>query len=174
MASSILVIGGTAMLPGFIPRLHNEILRAIAPPPAPTRLPTRPGKPLPPQFDRFAALRPLTSYFAILNNPTPGVAQSERARANAGKAPAFTPATMAWVGGSLAGSLKTGGSELAREKWDEAGADGDTDNGVFVTDPEFDVTAQSGLLPDWTRSPLPSGAASAGIHASPAQARVGA
>jgi actin-related protein 10 len=103
LASSILVIGGTLMLPGFIPRLHTELLRAISPPSSPPRQPSRNNKPTPPQYDRYATLRPLTTYFAILNNPSPPPATSARAGANAGKAPAFSPATMAWVGGSLAG-----------------------------------------------------------------------
>ncbi|KAK0480081.1 actin family [Armillaria novae-zelandiae] len=177
LASSILVVGGTSMLPGFIPRLHSEILRALAPLPTSTRQPIRPDKPLPPQYDRYAALRPLTSHFAILNNPFPQTAQmSTRARLNAGKAPAFTPATMAWVGGSLAGSLKTGGVELTRERWDEAASGGDDDMNVDTS-----VTVgRSGILPDWTRIPLSQGAppASSAVHGathtSPSQARVGA
>jgi actin-related protein 10 len=91
------------MLPGFIPRLHGELLRAIAPPPASPRQPTRVDKPLPPHYDRYASLRPLVPYFAILNNPAPPLPVSERAANNAGKSPAFSPATMAWIGGSLAG-----------------------------------------------------------------------
>lgn len=102
MASSILVVGGTPMLPGFISRLHAELLRAIAPPVSRSH-PTRPDKPVPPHYDRYACLRPLTNFFAILNNPAPPPAASARASANAGKAPAFAPATMAWIGGSLAG-----------------------------------------------------------------------
>ena len=103
MASSILVVGGTTMIPGFIPRLHTELLRAIQPPPFVPRHPIRPDRPPPPQYDRYASLRPLTPYFAIVNNPSPGEPHSDRAKNNAGKAPAFTPATMAWVGASLAG-----------------------------------------------------------------------
>ncbi|KAF9042016.1 actin-like ATPase domain-containing protein [Hymenopellis radicata] len=162
MASSILVVGGTAMLPGFIPRLHTEILRALTRPTSAARLPTRPGRPTPPQYDKYAVLRPLTPYFAILNTPAPPAAQSERAKVNAGKAPAFTPSTMAWIGGSLAGSLKTGGAELSREKWDEAAAA-----------PEGEVVdrQERSILPDWTRSPLPAGAPSARIML---QATVGA
>lgn len=102
LASSILITGGTSMLPGFIPRLHGELLRAVAPPPS-LREPTRPEKPLPPRYDPYACLRPLVPYFAILNNPSPPIPMSERAAQNAGKSPAFSPATMAWVGGSLAG-----------------------------------------------------------------------
>ena len=105
LASSILVTGGTAMLPGFIPRLYGELRRAISLPPASPRQPARPGKPLPPQYDRYAPLRPLVPYFAILNNPSPAPSMSERAANNAGKSPAFSPATIAWVGGSLAGSV---------------------------------------------------------------------
>jgi actin-related protein 10 len=104
LACSILVIGGTAMLPGFIPRLHAEILRCIQPPT------TRhlkglmiPGRLLPPGYDRYASLRSLVPYISILNNPSPPPPDSNRAAANAGKAPAFAPSLMAWIGGSLAG-----------------------------------------------------------------------
>lgn len=105
MASSILVSGGTAMLPGFIPRLHTEIVNAVAPPLTPHRHQTRPDRPDPPLYDKYGPLRPLLPYFAILNNPTPPPVTSERAAANAGKAPAFAPACLAWVGGSLAGCV---------------------------------------------------------------------
>ena len=92
------------MLPGFIPRLHTELLRAIGSPPSRAREgPTRSGKSLPAAYDRYAALRPLVPHIAILNNPAPQPSSSPRATANAGKAPAFAPASMAWVGGSLAG-----------------------------------------------------------------------
>ena len=103
MASSILVSGGTAMLPGFIPRLHDEIVRAIATPPAQAMHQTRPDRPNPPPYDKYGPLRPLLPFFAILNNPSPPAVMSERAAANAGQAPAFAPACLAWVGGSLAG-----------------------------------------------------------------------
>ena len=89
------------MMPGFIPRLHVELLKAIAPPATRARHFIRPDRQPPPSYDRYATLRPLTSHFTILNNPSPHT--SGRANTNAGKAPAFSPATMAWVGGSLAG-----------------------------------------------------------------------
>ncbi|EAU85680.2 hypothetical protein CC1G_10952 [Coprinopsis cinerea okayama7 len=167
MAASILVTGGTAMVPGFIPRLHAEILRALAPPP-PTHRREEGRVPLPP-YDKYAPLRPLTPFFAILNNPNPPTAKSERAKANAGKAPAFAPAMLSWVGGSLAGSLKTGGAEVPREKWDEgvdAGED-DDDDGDGMGDRHISMTPHTQsttsprsktLLPDWTRSPLRPGA----------------
>lgn len=117
-------------------------------------------------------------YIAILNNPTPPPPASTRASENAGKAPAFTPATMAWVGGSLAGlvsrlrticsrsdgwdlfsALKTGGAEVARERWDEADSQVDPDEEMMFA-PQTPRPTQN-ILPDWTRSPLPVGAPSA-------------
>lgn len=93
------------MLPGFIPRLHAELIRAISPNPVQGSVtPTgKPQRPRPSTHGRYAALRPLIPYFAILNNPAPPPPTTSRASANAGKSPAFTPATMAWIGGSLAG-----------------------------------------------------------------------
>lgn len=181
LACSILVTGGTAMIPGFIPRLHSEILRAIQPQNPgrrSQRRPVIPGKPLPPVYGRFESLRPLVPYIAILNDPSPLPATSGRAAANAGKAPAFTPSLIGWVGGSLAGyvctfyqlhiysptsrALKTGGVEVSREKWDEAdpaaqNADDEDTNVALETPNRFN----RGVLPDWTRTPLPAGAPSA-------------
>lgn len=194
MASSILVTGGTAMLPGFIPRLHAELLRAIEPP-ALLRQNFRHGKPPPPAYDRYGTLRPLIPYFAILNNPSPKAltSSSERANANAGKAPAFSPAVLAWIGGSLAGcvpfcsshggcgtevvifyayrALKTGGAEIAREKWDEAFSQQDEDDDMDVT--TISEQPPKNILPDWTRTPLSVGAPSVAKAAS-TQAVVGA
>ncbi|KAI0636041.1 actin family [Trametes polyzona] len=169
LASTILVIGGTPMLPGFIPRLQAELVRAVTRPPTTSAAPpSRSGRPRPAMYDRYAALRPLLPYFAILNNPAPPPPASAQAAANAGKAPAFTPAAMAWVGGSLAGALKTGGVEVQRERWDEAeaqpldylGGDGDGDvlmGGSDDSPPRAGAVAKS-ILPDWTRTPLPQGA----------------
>ncbi|KIJ62831.1 hypothetical protein HYDPIDRAFT_135248 [Hydnomerulius pinastri MD-312] len=157
LVSSILVTGGTPMLPGFIPRLHTELLHAIEPPATPPHHPSRPDRPLPPTYDRYAPLRPLVPHFAVLNNPSPEPSSSVRANANAGKAPAFSPASMAWVGGSLAGSLKTGGVEVPREKWDEAFAPQNDDDDMITSTVPSEHTPRS-ILPDWTRTPLPVGA----------------
>lgn len=106
LASAILVVGGTPMLPGFIPRLQAELLRILkrqtSSSPSPG-LSGRRGKLRPAVYDRYVALRPLAAYIAILNNSMPPPPSSSRAIHNAGKAPAFMPACMAWVGGSLAG-----------------------------------------------------------------------
>ncbi|KAI0067847.1 actin-domain-containing protein [Artomyces pyxidatus] len=159
LASSILVIGGTSMLPGFIPRLHSELMRAIASSPSSSaRPPMRPDRPRPPAYDRYAVLRPLVPHFAILNNPSPPLPTGARGNNHAGKAPAFTPATMAWVGGSLAGSLKTGGVEVPREKWDEADAQQDPDENTPIAIDVSSRRAIPNVIPDWTRTPLPVGA----------------
>ena len=165
------------MLPGFIPRLQAELVRAInASAPTSTRPPSRPGRPRPAPYDRYAPLRPLLPYFAILNNPSPPPPTSGSAVTNAGRAPAFTPATMAWVGGSLAGfvrttsprialltdhtccrALKTGGVEVPRERWDEEDVppedEDDAMQGIADT-----ARSPRSILPDWTRTPLPVGA----------------
>ncbi|KAJ7592903.1 actin-domain-containing protein [Mycena floridula] len=160
MAASILVTGGTAMLPGFISRLHTELLRAIGTPPS-FSMPVIPGKVRVPPYDRYAALRPLIPFFAVLNNPSPNQPDSsDRARANAGKAPAFSPAIMAWVGGSLAGALKTGGVEVPREKWDEGdanmepGAEGDMSMDELRASTSSASDRLVHVLPDWTRIPF--------------------
>ncbi|KAJ7227373.1 fungal-specific actin related protein [Mycena pura] len=173
LASSILMVGGTSMLPGFIPRLQQELLRALAPLPAPARHPSpmKSDRPPLPQYDPYASLRPLVSYFAILNNPNPQPATTARAVANVGKAPAFTPATMAWVGGSLAGALKTGGVEVNREQWDMAEHRDEDGSMDMSTDTD---SRPHIILPDWTRSPLPAGAppANANPQASPSSVRL--
>ena len=55
-------------------------------------------------------------------------------------------------------ALKTGAAELSREKWDEATAsrDGDEEDGGDVSMADRDH--MNGVLPDWTKSPLPPGA----------------
>lgn len=107
MASAILVVGGTPMMPGFIPRLHAEIARALSPHPSLQSQPwkQRKGRLRPPPYDRYAPLRQLLPHIAILNNPDPPLEKEDGSKkpSAAGKAPAFTPACMAWVGGSLAG-----------------------------------------------------------------------
>ena len=160
LAASILVVGGTPMLPGFIPRLQDELVRLLTkPPPKSTRQPSRPNRPSPPVHDPYAPLRPLAPYIAILNNPSPPSPLDPNVASNAGKAPAFTPAMLPWIGGSLAGSLKVGGMEVSRETWDESAAeeevvDEETQE-VFTTIPAKRTAFH---LPDWTRAPLPLGA----------------
>ncbi|KAG8834823.1 hypothetical protein FRC17_006931 [Serendipita sp. 399] len=154
LISSILIVGGTAMMPGFIPRAHQEIVRTLSKPnPTPSmRSPKRRV------YDPFEPLRSLVDNVSILNNPSPPAALSSDAR-NGGTAPAFAPLCMAWVGGSLAGALKTGGEEILHDKWDE-GSIGDPEasfSGIIVRESTM-------ILPDWTRVPMSVGAPHAGIH----------
>lgn len=50
-------------------------------------------------------------------------------------------------------SLKTGGAEIAREKWDEDDVNRNPDDSMDVVSSK---TARN-VLPDWTRTPLPLG-----------------
>ncbi|KAF8312521.1 actin-like ATPase domain-containing protein [Clavulina sp. PMI_390] len=170
LAGSIVVSGGTSMLPGFITRLHMEIIRLLEPPPDPyfedydsnddarssarslplddnedvdmdSPSPTTPragasfatsmGRQSSPRklnplkrkriYDPYAPLRPLAPFVSILNDPNPPTttSMSSAAMRNAGKAPGFAPAALAWVGGSLTGSLRSGGDEIVRDQWEE-------------------------------------------------------
>lgn len=87
------------MLPGFIPRLHAELVRLLTRPTNSHRQSTRRDRPVPPAYDPYTPLRPLAPSIAILNNPSPPLDGNNAG----GKAPAFTPAALPWVGGSLAG-----------------------------------------------------------------------
>ena len=53
----------------------------------------------------YASLQPLRTYISILNNPSPPPSSSTTVKSTAGKAPAFSPAALPWVGGSLAGCV---------------------------------------------------------------------
>jgi len=58
-------------------------------------------------------------------------------------------------------ALKTGGVEVAREKWDEADpALMDHDDDVVMIVPTSEHVPRS-VIPDWTRGSLPVGAPSA-------------
>ncbi|KZV94722.1 actin-like ATPase domain-containing protein [Exidia glandulosa HHB12029] len=158
MATNIVVSGGTAMLPGFIPRLHQEILHRLE---EPYHSPSSSKRPL---YDPYASLRPLGPIISILNNPQPPVHALK-----AGKAPAFTPAILPWLGGSLAGALKTGGEEITRERWDEADIEkedvGSDDDEEAPVEHVVERVRQGGfVLPDWTKTPLPLGAPSVFTH----------
>ncbi|GAA5996002.1 uncharacterized protein JCM10292_004882 [Rhodotorula paludigena] len=223
MASSILVIGGTSMLPGFFPRFKASLLSQLershppSPPPSPPLAPAAPSDPEPMSTDsspapassippsdssapraehtakvrrrhalgarlhtlrhspRYAPLVPLAPHLAILNHPSPSSSpspsplassSSSLARAREGSAPAFAPALMGWIGGSLAGALKIGGEEISREVWDgmvapaparrgrggsgEEGALGGEEEGAGEEAGERRERGR-GRLPDWTR-----------------------
>ncbi|KWU45051.1 actin-like ATPase domain-containing protein, partial [Rhodotorula sp. JG-1b] len=101
MATSILVTGGTAAMPGFFPRFKSALAARLE----------QSHPPSPP---------PLAPHLAVLNHPCPttDASSSTLARKQEGSAPSYSPALQSWVGGSLAGALKTGGEEVTREMWD--------------------------------------------------------
>lgn len=171
IASSILITGGTAMLPGFFPRLQHALKQSLSlsHPPSPPPSPPPPST-LPLSADdmraqrhktlsqrlttlrttpHFSPLVPLASHLAIINDPTP-MGTSVLSAGNQGKAPGFAPSLMGWIGGSLAGALKTGGEEIKRESWDlvieSYRREADERDGGGM-----DVEPRGMLLPDWTR-----------------------
>ncbi|WVQ96180.1 hypothetical protein IAU59_003283 [Kwoniella sp. CBS 9459] len=134
MISSLLVIGGTPSLPGFIPRLRISLLHNLLPPsnaPSSSLEDLAPRSPLNTPAQRleevslwkkrkdepYSALYGLSGQLSILNDPAPldgGGGNGSRG----GRAPRWTPGLMSWVGGSLAGSLKTSAPEMTREAYD--------------------------------------------------------
>ncbi|OCF46109.1 hypothetical protein I317_00199 [Kwoniella heveanensis CBS 569] len=130
MFSSILVIGGTPSLPGFIPRLRIALLHHLLPPPTGSEDPNAPRSPLNTPAQRmeevaiwkkrskdepYQTLYRLSGQLSILNDPAP-LDGDEGSRG--GRAPRWTPGLISWVGGSLAGSLKTSSPEMTRETYD--------------------------------------------------------
>ncbi|WRT69489.1 uncharacterized protein IL334_006475 [Kwoniella shivajii] len=125
--SSLLVAGGTASLPGFIPRIRVSLLHHLLPPPLSMNEPIR--SPLNTLAGRkeetslwrkrnqepYQEIYGLASKLAIINDPAP-LDGSEGF--NGGKAPRWSTGLMSWVGGSLAGSLKTSSQEITRESYD--------------------------------------------------------
>ena len=230
MATSILVTGGTAAMPGFFSRFRSALVASLeqshppSPPPSPepssaepmsiasdaaatddamsidTAIPAtsaRSSVPEPlsvPEITgsaasndetakrrrrqalstrlhfvrhppRYAPLVSLAPHLAVLNHPCPttNASSSTLARKQEGSAPSYSPALQSWVGGSLAGALKTGGEEVTREMWDaapprRAGASlptpptTDEGEGGIMEEPEgWERGEREGRLPDWTR-----------------------
>ncbi|CDZ98092.1 Actin and related proteins [Phaffia rhodozyma] len=143
MASSILLTGGTPMLPNFIPRLRSTLLAALEPPPSinPSSLTesqpnSRPGsyayirRPMHP----YASVISLRQHISIINNASlvssssssssailqTSVALDSTPAQHMISSPDFSPSLLAWIGGSLTGCLKISAKrEIGREKWDE-------------------------------------------------------
>lgn len=159
LASSILLTGGTPMMPGFFPRLRHELLATLAlshppsPPPSPPASEDSPRAALVHAALRsrlhtlrhtphFHSLASLSSSIILVNDP------SHSGSAKTGKATAFAPSLLGWVGGSLVGALKTGGEEVTRERWEEARAARD-----LLEEEEMEEEVERGAvmgLPDWT------------------------
>lgn len=109
--SSILITGGSASLPGFIPRFRISLLRSLLPLPQSSDDTPVSLSPLNTQASRKEQAllwkkrtqEPygLVDKMAILNDPAP--VDGEVDGGKGGKAPRWIPGLMTWVGGSLAG-----------------------------------------------------------------------
>jgi actin-related protein 10 len=163
MVGGIVVSGGGAMVPGFCGRLWEELGRIVAGGVGDEDMNTSSGKKRKrpkPKYDKYIALRSLLPHICILNNPNPSsslslpspssssmpMSMSDRAKATSGTAPAFSPSLLPWIGASLAGALKTGGVEVARERWDEEAdnANNDEDDDDPPTSPDDDTAGAAG------------------------------
>lgn len=67
------------------------------------------------------------------------------------------------VGYIISRILKTGGVEVAREKWDEEDLDRNPDDTMDIEE-LTKAPAPRSVLPDWTRAPLPVGAPAANVR----------
>ena len=92
LASTILVTGGTSMLPGFITRLRVQLKQALSIPTPSSRH----------DYNPYTSLCSLEPFIGVINDPNPLVVASS-SNAKTGRAPAFSPAILGWIGGSLAG-----------------------------------------------------------------------
>ena len=113
----MLITGGTASLPGFIPRLRIALKSALLPPPTSNLDPPVVSAPLhTPAYRKeettkwrqsakepYRELHGLVNHIAILNDPAPLDGDGAGPSGNAGKAPRWVPSLLAWVGGSSAG-----------------------------------------------------------------------
>ncbi|GFZ50090.1 hypothetical protein JCM24511_07843 [Saitozyma sp. JCM 24511] len=132
MLSNILVTGGTSSLPNWITRLRVSILQSLFPPPSGLSehggavplhgTPEARGKETREWRRRgdepYKTLYGLAGKVAILNDPAPLSGDAHASASRGGSAPWWTTGLMGWVGGSLAGALKTSGPEIMREEYD--------------------------------------------------------
>ncbi|KAI9483940.1 MAG: hypothetical protein EXX96DRAFT_479087 [Benjaminiella poitrasii] len=93
LISSMLLIGGTSLLPGFQSRLKQELLRVMR-------------DPLEYEKRRYGSLLRLYKSIKFIDN-------SEEK----GSGRVFMNSVRGWVGGSLVGSLKLSGEEILRDKF---------------------------------------------------------
>ncbi|KAI8063445.1 actin family [Gongronella butleri] len=94
LTQSLLIIGGTAMVPGFHARLLHTLDAILK-------------SPTPHEARRYHPLMGLASHFACLDH----------------KSTLFKGNVRGWIGGSLMGSLKLSGKELVKEKFNGTVAD---------------------------------------------------
>lgn len=129
MCESILVSGGTAMLPGFANRFRMQLAAAVEKAEQPGgklsihshAYGTKASKEE--KEDKEQGSR-LYRSIAVLNDPWPDLSQSQASKGKGGgeggSAPAFAANLLPWMGSSLAGALKTTSlNAISREAYDE-------------------------------------------------------
>ncbi|KAH9824688.1 actin-domain-containing protein [Melampsora americana] len=120
MVSNLVIAGGGAMIPGFIPRLKTELIQSLESAQSqltmsledsnlPRHHKAKRGLP------RYHSISSLSSSIHILNDPylnkpIPTFSLTRPA--------SFQPHLLSWIGGSLAGAMRIGGQEVIREHWD--------------------------------------------------------
>ncbi|EFP80514.1 hypothetical protein PGT21_001289 [Puccinia graminis f. sp. tritici] len=133
---NLIVSGGGAMLPGFLARLKFELISILeefqVPPPSTdeqsskkTKKQQELGRWLASRR-KFSPLHSLSHDLEILNHfdssPEPLVRTSTTTTTTTtirrSRPAQFQMNLLAWIGGSLAGSMKIGGQEVIRERWD--------------------------------------------------------
>lgn len=135
MCESVLVSGGTAMLPGFANRFRTQLASAIQKAEQPER-----ELSIDRHSRRLEAAQEtgnkqsqetgskLYRSVAVLNDPWPDMTRSHPSKngkssggGEGGSAPAFAANLLPWMGASLAGALKTTSlNAISRETYDEA------------------------------------------------------
>jgi actin-related protein 10 len=134
---NLVVSGGSAMLPGFLSRLKSELILTLeefqVPPSVSSsdELSSSPTKKSKKQHQvrqwlqhrrKYSPLYPLSGELKILNHfedaADPPANMDAPARSSSARPPQFQMNLLAWIGGSLAGSMKIGGQEVIRERWD--------------------------------------------------------
>lgn len=130
--SNLIVSGGGAMLPGFLGRLKLElttILDEFQVPPASSHDPSSPpvSKKTKKQQElgrwlasrrKYSPLHSLSGELDILNHFESTRSSQTTNTIRRSRPPHFQMNLLAWIGGSLAGSMKIGGQEVIRERWD--------------------------------------------------------
>ncbi|POV94356.1 hypothetical protein PSHT_16261, partial [Puccinia striiformis] len=133
IAQNLIVSGGGAMLPGFVPRLKSELISILeefqVPQSSMTSHSPSSFKKMNKQEElgrwlssrrKFSPLHPLIEDLDILNHFDSSSSPKTPTRAGIRKSrPAqFQMNLLAWIGGSLSGSMKIGGQEVIRERWE--------------------------------------------------------
>lgn len=148
MAKNLIVCGGTAMLPGFLARLKSELITILqrfetieTSSPDLDRSQFTSRKELKKQElkkwianrKKFSSLSSLGEELDILNYLEPSTTMDEippsssstsasrhiaKTNMRRPRPPRFQMNLLAWIGGSLAGSMRIGGQEIIRERWD--------------------------------------------------------